>query len=121
VIIGTDTYLNLSTLESGRILHQTDIEKEQKETLTTGYSLVWHFKKWSKRYLNSSTNVLAKFSFGKLLQFDASNWIIMNANGYFDGSPESRKYLYIKSPSGASVAIDDATYNKFHKLINLKD
>jgi hypothetical protein len=52
---------------------------------------------------------------------DSDKWLIITPSGYFDGSPDTRKYLYMKAPSGESVPIDDATYNKFHKLINLKD
>ncbi len=50
-----------------------------------------------------------------------NHWIIINSNNNFDASPESRKYLYMKTSSGESIPIDDATYNKFHKQINLKD
>jgi len=57
----------------------------------------------------------------RLYQYHDNNWIIANSNNNFDGSPEARKYLYMKTPSGESVPIDDATYNKFHKQINLKD
>jgi hypothetical protein len=48
-------------------------------------------------------------------------WLIMTPAGYFDGSPEARKYLYMKTPSGESVPIDDTTYQKYHKPIYLND
>jgi hypothetical protein len=63
-------------------------------------------------------NVTKLFS---IYQFQKNDWLIITPNGYFDGSPESRKYLYMKTPSGESVPIDDATFQKFHKQINLKD
>jgi hypothetical protein len=53
--------------------------------------------------------------------FQNDNWLIITPDGYFDGSPESRQYLYMKTSSGESVPIDDATYNKYHKPIYLND
>lgn len=46
--------------------------------------------------------------------FTNGNWIVIAPDGYFDGSPELRKYLYMKTSSGESVPIDDATYQKYH-------
>ncbi len=56
-----------------------------------------------------------------IYRFSNDNWLTISPDGYFDSSDEARKYLYIKTSSGQSIPIDDATYNKFHKLINLKD
>jgi hypothetical protein len=67
-------------------------------------------------YRKNSLNMIAS-----TYEFSDESWLVMAPDGHFDGSANIRKYLYIKSPSGASVAIDDATYNKFHKKINLKD
>jgi hypothetical protein len=49
------------------------------------------------------------------------HWLIITPDGYFDGSSEARNYLYMKTPSGGSVPIDDATYQKYHKPICLND
>lgn len=53
--------------------------------------------------------------------FINGNWLIITPDGYFDGSHDSRKYLYMKTSSGESVPIDDATFQKYHIQIILKD
>jgi hypothetical protein len=53
------------------------------------------------------------------LYLDSNNeWLIITPDGYFDGSPESRKHLYMKTSSGESVPIDDTTFQKYHTQIN---
>lgn len=52
-------------------------------------------------------------------EFSNGEWIVITPDGYFDGSPNSRQYLSIKTLSGESVPIDDVTFNKYHKKINI--
>lgn len=47
------------------------------------------------------------------------SWIAINLDGYFKGSLDIRKYLYMKTSSGESVPIDDVTYQKHHKQISI--
>jgi len=56
----------------------------------------------------------------KLYQFIDGNWLIITDSGYFDGSPDSRKYLFMKTASGETVPIDNASYQKFHRKIYLE-
>jgi hypothetical protein len=58
---------------------------------------------------------------GLFYQLMDGNWIILTTNGFFNSSSKARKYLYMKTLSGESAPIDDATYDKFHTQINLKD
>lgn len=67
-------------------------------------------------YNRDSHQLLAKLS-----QFKDTNWCIITPDGYFDGSLEARKYLYMKTLSGKLVPIDNTTFQKLHKQINLKD
>ncbi|MDD3598030.1 hypothetical protein [Sulfuricurvum sp.] len=72
-------------------------------------------KKQYIRLIDSKTlNVYGTFS-----EFTNNAWIIITPDGYFDGSPESRKYLTMKTLFGELVPIDDATYYKFNKKINI--
>lgn len=57
----------------------------------------------------------------KIYPLNTENWLIITPDGYFDGSPESRKYLYIKTSSGESVPIDDESYQKYHSSQVIKN
>jgi hypothetical protein len=81
----------------------------------------WYYPYIDRIYDDASTNVLARLVDHKLYQLSETDWLIITPDGYFDGSHEARKYLSMKNPVGESTPIDDVTFNKFHKKINLKD
>jgi hypothetical protein len=121
--------LNLDTLEI--IQYANTPESENNEWLFHGNNIVNWFRMNQGITPNPKDTLMSKGHvfinpgteqvYATLYEFVGDEWIIITPNGYFDGSPDTRKYLYMKAPSGESVPIDDATYNKFHKLINLKD
>jgi hypothetical protein len=92
-----------------------------KQTLNFYESKYWYNQYIDRIYDDGSINVLNWLDDQKLYQFTGDDWLTITASGYFNGSSESHKYLYMKTTSGESVPIDDVTYNKFHKQINLKD
>jgi hypothetical protein len=121
ILLGQDHYFDFNSLEVYDVTSQIYNAIQNKEIVKRDHFTKWYSKKWQKRYANSSTNVLSEINFGKLYQFQNRNWLIITPDGYFDGSPDARKYLYMKTSSGESVPIDDATYNKYHKPIYLND
>jgi hypothetical protein len=120
IIQASDDMFNLSTLKSIRA-GDNDFNVISREHLNLKHSLYWYKKKIDKASLGSSTNVLSLSKSKTIFQFPDNNWLISTSDGYFDGSYEARKYLYVKTSSGKSVPIDDTTFQKFHKKINLKD
>jgi len=46
-------------------------------------------------------------------------WIAITPDGYFDLSNNTREYLRVESISGAPILINDITYNKYHRELNL--
>lgn len=56
-----------------------------------------------------------------IYQFPDGEWVVMKPNGYFDASSKARQYINVLTAPLKSQKIDDATYKKFHKQINLKD
>jgi hypothetical protein len=81
----------------------------------------WHYPYIHRIYDDAPRNALYWLDDKKFYQLIDNMWLIITPDGYFDGSPEARKYFYIKTPSGESVPIDDATYNKFHKQISIEN
>jgi hypothetical protein len=126
IINGNKTSFNIETLKispltlSERRLMLKQRDKPEKEYFKYE-SDDWFNPYVLKMHEYGSLNALFWLENKKLYQLSDSNWLITTSDGYFGGSPESRKYLYMKTSSGKSVPIDDATYNKFHKQINLKD
>lgn len=51
--------------------------------------------------------------------FEDGEWVIMTPEGYFDASPDGRKYINVLTSPFETKIIDDATFQKFHKQINL--
>jgi hypothetical protein len=51
--------------------------------------------------------------------FEDGEWVIMTPEGYFDASPNGRKYINVLTSPFETTVIDDATFQKFHKQINL--
>jgi len=43
-----------------------------------------------------------------------NTWLAITPDGHFDGSENSRQYLYMKTSTGKYVPIDDETYKKYH-------
>jgi hypothetical protein len=120
-IIGSGTYYDVD-------MNQVfSLKKNEKQTMEMcanvnannsmqKYLSLYRCDRMYSFYDNQKEKILHSIYF-----FKDRGWLIINTKGYFDGSPESRKYLYMKTPSGESVPINDATFQKFHKQINLKD
>jgi len=77
-------------------------------------NLVFNKDKTHLIYNNAMINTNTAQKELMIYPLDAENWIIITPDGYFDGSPESRKYLTMKTPWGESVPINEATYQKYH-------
>ncbi|MDD2368352.1 MAG: hypothetical protein PHQ90_03550 [Sulfuricurvum sp.] len=51
--------------------------------------------------------------------FEDGEWVIMTPEGYFDVSANGRKYINVLTSPFETTVIDDVTFQKFHKQINL--
>jgi hypothetical protein len=126
VINGNRTSFDVEILKTSPLkLSERRLMLKQRDKSEKKY-FRYEFDDWFNPYVlkmheKGSSNVLFWLDNKKFYQLSDGNWFIITPDRHFDGSPESRKYLYIKTKSGESVPIDDATYNKFHKKINLKD
>jgi len=101
-------YEKLDNLIGENSFYHGDIPDPDKRIFAYGH------KQFIKLIDSKTLNTYATFS-----EFANGEWIVITPDGYFDGSPNSRQYLSIKTLSGESVPIDDATFNKYHKKINL--
>lgn len=54
-----------------------------------------------------------------LYEYPDGEWVIITPEGYFDASYNGRKYLNILTSPFETKIIDDATFRKFHKKINV--
>jgi len=124
IINGNKTSFDVETLKTSPLkLSERRLILKQRDKPEKKY-FRYEFDDWYNPYIdcmddNNSINVLALLNDKKLYLFQNENWLIITPDGYFDGSLEARKYLYMKIASGESVPIDDATFNKYHKKINL--
>jgi hypothetical protein len=120
IIEGSEVLFNLSTLKLvGAKNYASNVTT--KELLNIKHALFWYRKKVNKPYVDSSTNILGVLKDKKIYQFQDGNWLIITSDAHFDGSPEARRYFTMKTSSGESMPIDDATFQKYHTQINLKD
>ncbi len=110
------SYLDLNTYNIIPSSKESDCLISNRSFSETRSKLLVKCKKINELYDKKNLNKLITIYF-----FNNGNWLISTSDGYFDGSYEARKYLYVKTSSGESVPIDDIRYNKFHKQINLKD
>jgi hypothetical protein len=114
--------LHLSLTKGKECMKLRATKQKNHKTILNSYDIKsWHNSHIDQMYDDSSRNALAWLADNKFYQLSEIDWLVITPDGHFDGSSDSRKYLYIKTPSGESVPIDDATYNKYHKQINLKD
>ncbi len=138
--MSSDPYIIYTSSLSGDYkldINVGEVEKIPDDWIYKHISSLEHIRaiKYNNSIQNESNNVSIQIRDGvvefykkytdnkiaELYVFDNDEWLIVTPEGYFDCSPESRKYLYMKTSSGESVPIDDVTYNKFHKQINLKN
>jgi hypothetical protein len=103
--------------EHAAILNKFDLEIFDRSIPKISDTLVMQVEKDVLIFYNKTTDK----KIAELYCYDKNEWILMTPDGYFTGSPESRKYLYMKTLSGKSVPINDAIYNKYHKPIYLND
>jgi hypothetical protein len=106
-----------------------DLDKQELSNDTDKVMLPYPYP-WSSISHSSYLSLTGNGSFykykdgsyiGRLYQFHDNNWIVINWDDKFSSSPEARKYLHIKTPSGKLVPINDATYEKFHKQISIEN
>ena len=82
------------------------------------YTFVSASKFFIKKYKNVEKNFLNRYVF---LQND-DDWLLYDIETHtFTGSKNIQKYLKMKTEDGKVVPINDATFNKYNKTINLKD
>ena len=84
-------------------------------TLVPRYSnpLNRHYNNFPMFYNNVNNEKLATF-----YQLE-DDWILIAPNGHFEASKNIRKYLKMKTSSGKVLPINDATFKKYNKHINL--
>jgi len=121
-------HINLETLESETLTKKEFDNKKYLQnsrlniSLFKELSLVFNYRRkiHNKRipsiifYNNVTNEELATF-----YQF-SNDWILIAPNGNFEGSKNIKKYLKMKTLSGKVVPINNATFKKYNKAINLK-
>lgn len=89
-------------------------------SLFKNLSLVFFSSNWNKEapnlyfYNNEINKELATFH-----QFN-NEWILISPEGYFEVSKNAKKHLKMKIKSGEVVPMNNATFEKYNKKINLK-
>jgi hypothetical protein len=126
IINGNRTLFNVEILKTSPLkLSERRLMLKQREKPEKKY-FRYEFNDWFNPYVlkmheKGSFNALFWLDNKKFYQLSGGNWLIITPDGYFDGSPEAKKYLYMKTSLGELVPIDDTTFQKYHKKINLKD
>ena len=74
------------------------------------------FKKRRFGFFNTKTKEII----GKFFQFEDGEWILLNKNGYFEGSKNAREHLLMRNKARIRYPISDEIYKKFNKKIIIK-
>ena len=92
--------------------------RTSNKSLSLAYrlSLVTALPKIRYFFFDRKTNKLKATFF----QFKDEAWVMLGANGNFEMSKNAKKYLKMIVPDGTIVPMNDATFEKYNKKINLE-
>lgn len=114
--------IDLNTLEITPYVDDPYVESEEER-----------IKNWFRKLYGITPSVKDRFVFkssqfidvksekilATLYEYPDSEWVIMTPEGYFDASRNGRKYINVLTSSFGTEIINDATFRKFHKKINI--